>query len=287
MLVFLKENESDRLCTDAWRLPRLLFMCKIGGEECGIPRVMHKHDERLEIMFMARGSGDYSIDGVHYLVKEGDILIFNAGITHEERPHVSEDSLIYCCGLDGLHIDGLKLNQLEERKQPGALPSGDRYSELLCIFELLWLQASRKEQSTLAIINSAVEALLVSCKKVWQESAADTANENKVLGKRIKTFIDAHYNQELTLQSIARDLNINRFYLIHSFKAYSGYSPKQYLIRRRIGEAQSLLLSSDDSIAQIATQVGFENVTNFHRVFKQIVGIPPIKYKKLWLREEG
>lgn len=285
MLIFLQEGEGERIDGEAGPLPRLLFMCKTTAAEAAVPRMMHQHDERLEIMLMARGSGDYSIDGVHYLVKEGDILILNAGITHEERPHITDNSLIYCCGLDGLQLEGLRMNHLLGSKQPSVLASGDRYQEMLCLFELLWLQACRREQRTAGVVNGALQALLVSCRKIWQDAAADTASENKVLGKRIKTFIDAHYGQMMTLESLSCDLNINRFYLIHSFKAYSGYSPKQYLTRRRIGEAQSLLLSSAGSIADIAAQVGFENVTSFHRVFKQIVGIPPLKYRKLWLQD--
>lgn len=72
----------------------------------------------------------------------------------------------------------------------------------------------------------------------------------------------------------------------HLFKAWSGYSPKQYQTRRRIGEAQSLLPGTALSVTEVANAVGYDNVNNFHRIFNNLVGIPA-RYKKYWLTDRA
>ena len=66
-------------------------------------------------------------------------------------------------------------------------------------------------------------------------------------------------------------------------KDISGYSPIQYVIRRRIGLAQTWLISSDLSATQIATMVGYDNTNYFNTLFKRMVGVSPIRYRKQYL----
>lgn len=107
-----------------------------------------------------------------------------------------------------------------------------------------------------------------------------------LLGQRIKDYIDSRYKSDIVLKSITAALNMNQFYLAHVFKAYSGYSPKQYQTRRRIGEAQTLLLSMDLGVTEVANAVGYDNVNNFHLIFHNIIGVSPARYKKFWLTRQ-
>lgn len=62
-------------------------------------------------------------------------------------------------------------------------------------------------------------------------------------------------------------LHISPYYLSHVFKQMSGYSPVQYLLRRRIGEAQTLLITTDLSITRIAEMVGYDTQSYFNLRF--------------------
>ena len=263
--------------------PKLLFVCKTEGEESAIPRVMHKHDDRLEIMFIARGSGDYVIGGKNYLAQEGDILIFNSGVVHDERPHSSRDSVIYSCGLSGLHISGLPADHLQPREYRARVKSGSHFSSVHGLFETLCSQCFRQNNHYGVITHHVMNALLILVRNLCEEQQARNDESTLSLGEQIKDFIDENYTTPITLDAITQKLQINRFYLIHVFKQFSGYPPKQYIIRRRVGEAQSLLLNTDLGVSEIAARVGYDSVNNFHRVFKMIVGIPPSQYKVRWM----
>ena len=80
-------------------------------------------------------------------------------------------------------------------------------------------------------------------------------------------------------------LNISPYYLSHVFKEMSGYSPMQYLLRRRIGEAQTLLISTDLPVTTIAGMVGYDTQSYFNLQFSKNVGMPPKKYRQNYLVE--
>ena len=105
------------------------------------------------------------------------------------------------------------------------------------------------------------------------------------MGQRIKEYIDKNYAEPITLQSMGEALNISPYYLSHVFKEMSGYSPMQYLLRRRIGEAQTLLISTDLPVTTIAGMVGYDTQSYFNLQFSKNVGMPPKKYRQNYLVE--
>lgn len=263
--------------------PRLSFMCKAAGQADAVPRIMHKHDDRFELMFIRSGSGVYNIDGRRYHVTKGDLLLFNANILHDETPTASEDLLIYSCGVEQLKVEGLPLNVLTTRAQPAVMASGEFYTEICQLFDQMWDHINHKRLYSAEIGDSLVSVLLLLCRNIWMVNKQEHENNTTLMGQRIKEYIDNHYKEEIALSSITAVMNMNQFYLGHVFKAYSGYSPKQYQTRLRIGEAQNLLLSTQLGVTEIANAVGYDNVNNFHRIFHNLVGIPPARYKKFWL----
>jgi AraC-like DNA-binding protein/mannose-6-phosphate isomerase-like protein (cupin superfamily) len=278
----LNEHPSARGFENGHR-PRLTFICKAEGIEAAIPRVMHKHDDRFELMFIRAGSGIYNIDGRGYQVQRGDLLLFNANVLHDENPAPSDDLLIFSCGVEQLKVEGLPQNVLTTRHQVAVMPSGEFYDEICQLFDQMWSHVSSKRLYSSEVGDNLISILLLLCRNIWIENKQDQQNNHTLLGQRIKDYIDDHYKDEIALKSITAALNMNQFYLAHVFKAYSGYSPKQYQTRRRIGEAQSLLLSTNLGVTEVANAVGYDNVNNFHRIFLNLIGIPPARYKKFWL----
>lgn len=106
-------------------------------------------------------------------------------------------------------------------------------------------------------------------------------NENTV-SERIKYYLDAHYLEDINLEIIAKNLHLNKFYLSHCFKNYMGISPMQYINKRRISEAQMLLISTKLTITEISFRCGFNNSNYFQTTFKKAIGITPGQYRKKW-----
>ena len=100
------------------------------------------------------------------------------------------------------------------------------------------------------------------------------------LCRNAKAYINENYMEDLTVQIIAKAMSISPSYLSHIFKDVIGYPVKNYLQRRRIGEAQTLLINTKDSITSIASKVGYGNPNYFNAAFSKNVGMSPSQYRK-------
>ena len=85
----------------------------------------------------------------------------------------------------------------------------------------------------------------------------------------VQKYVNDHYDEKITLHEIANKLFINKHALSLAFKEIVGISFREYLVLFRLTEAKKLLLSSDLSISDIAEKVGYVNVNNFIRIFKE------------------
>jgi AraC family transcriptional regulator len=93
-------------------------------------------------------------------------------------------------------------------------------------------------------------------------------------------YIRAHLERDLSLDEIARVINISPSYFANLFKDATGISPYQYVIQQRVEKAKSLLLKTDLTIADIALQVGFCNQSHLTRRFKRLTGETPKKFRR-------
>lgn len=93
-------------------------------------------------------------------------------------------------------------------------------------------------------------------------------------------FIEAHYDQQITLADIAKAAFLSVSRLAHLFKEEMGITLVDYLTSVRISNAKQLLLATDKSCTQICFEVGYNNQSYFTRTFKEIVGMTPRKFRE-------
>lgn len=96
-----------------------------------------------------------------------------------------------------------------------------------------------------------------------------------------RTYIEAQFrNPELTVNRIADHLKIDRSHLYRLFKSEIGLSPMDYINRRRIAEAEVLMVNRRMSIKDVAFSVGFTDQLYFSRVFKRLSGKTPTEFRR-------
>lgn len=94
-------------------------------------------------------------------------------------------------------------------------------------------------------------------------------------------YIQKHYRQKLSLEEIAASCRMSPFHFSRQFKAATGFSPYEYLIKYRLDVAKQLLGTTDLTISQISDQVGFCSSSSFIAAFKKHAGVTPASYRKL------
>ena len=266
--------------------PKLLYVSDIRPHASAHPRVMHAHEDFVEIILICSGSSEYLIHDKKYFIQPGDLLVYNAGVVHDEISGPDIEIGSYCVAIGGLHMPGLRPNMLIAQDAGYVFPTGRSFGELRVLFEMMFQNLVADEPRAEAFCNSLMHALLIKVLAVTEGADAEKdkpVEEPPVLGRRIKEYIDKHYTEPITLQSIGEALNISPYYLSHVFKQMSGYSPVQYLLRRRIGEAQTLLITTDLPITRIAEMVGYDTQSYFNLQFTKNVGMPPNKFRQNYI----
>ena len=94
-------------------------------------------------------------------------------------------------------------------------------------------------------------------------------------------YIEANYNEELYLDSMAEKFNTTPKYLSKMLKQHLGIPFKAYLTQLRISKAEEMLLDKSLKINDISREVGFLNQSSFIRAFKLKNGISPSEYTAL------
>lgn len=93
-------------------------------------------------------------------------------------------------------------------------------------------------------------------------------------------YIRENLDTPITIQKLAEIADLNPTYFSNIFSKLMRISPIQFINKRRIEEAQKLLLVTDETLYQIAQKIGFTDEYYFSRIFKKIVGISPNQYRK-------
>lgn len=97
---------------------------------------------------------------------------------------------------------------------------------------------------------------------------------------KILQYVNDNYQSDISMTDLSRVTGLSVDYMSRRFKAVMYMSPSEYVRRFRIGKAMELLSATDLSIARIAEQTGFSDISLFSRVFKNTVGVPPASYRK-------
>jgi len=92
-------------------------------------------------------------------------------------------------------------------------------------------------------------------------------------------YIDANYDKPISLADIAKSSNLSVSRLAHIFKEQMGITIIDYLTSVRIERAKQLLLATDQNCTEICFQVGYNNQSYFTRIFKELVGMTPRKFR--------
>ena len=108
---------------------------------------------------------------------------------------------------------------------------------------------------------------------------SETDKGNLHIRKALR-YMAAHYAEPLRIADVAETLRLSPGYFAALFRQTVGESFNAYLMRIRIEESKLLLLSTADSLTDIAVALGFSDQSYFCKVFKKHVGISPGKYRR-------
>ena len=245
---------------------------KYGGDWHSVP---HTHNH-LELFYIVGGKGQFLIQDQLYPVNINNLVIINPNVTHTEVS-LNAQPLEYIV----LGIEGIELATHENSNgQFNILDHFESVEISGCLRNIL-REMEQKNPGYEDVCQAYMEILII---RLMRNTALAVPAEPQVIsGNRqcaaVKRYIDLHFKETLTLEQLAEDAHMNKYYLSHAFKREYGVSPINYMISRRIEESKYLLAETDLSMSQIAQLLGFSSLSYFSQVFRRTQSVTPMEYR--------
>lgn len=237
--------------------------------------VEHVH-RFYELYFLADGQINKFIGDRTYHLKPFDMVIISPGTLHKSllcKDFRHERIIIYFDERTVRYPDLLR--KIDEIKGVITLPN-DMAKRVFQILNLL-LQEKETNAWHEAYVSSLVCEILVLVLRHQKTTPAAYAS---VRFEQVIDYVKENCLDAITLTDVAQRFYISASHLSRLFRRNTGFTFTQYVNYQRIIHAQNLLMRCGMTIGEVATQSGFESLTHFGRVFKQLTGMPPRQYKK-------
>lgn len=243
---------------------------------------VHNHSE-FEILYIEKGSSEFSVGGKTFTARENDIVFINPMQVHSIKRDKSGLYRHKCICFDSSIITnkdlGSALNS-EALTIKNLLKNSEKYSSEIAKLILLTYNACINESVTFEMEVTSYITLIFTY--LIKSGLIEKQNYNKSndFCTLIIDYIKNHYHENITSKQASTALNFNQSYFCRNFKLNFGTSFSAYLNAYRISVSRRFLEESKKNITQIAYDVGFSSPASFTKSFKQQMGILPSEYKK-------
>ena len=135
------------------------------------------------------------------------------------------------------------------------------------------------------MIKANILRILTMLIRTYQDEtkSGEMLKEKKNAMKRLEqafAYINAHYCEKITLDEVAASVYMSSNYFSSYFRKVTNISFSEYVTRLRIMHARELLRDPEKSVTEAALECGFNNISNFYRLYKKHIGKPPRDNKK-------
>lgn len=275
------ERDPSKLFSYTGQLPELLFANYIADEpNWTVSAISNKN--WCELLLATGGKAYYTIGRRSYTITTGDLIVLNQGVIHEAHSDRDEPIERWVCALCKVHLTGRGENHILYDNTNPVIPLGSQFEPMKALFQLAMDACRQPGRNAYYVAQYAVCTILAMVDDYLgtgsQVRGAEVDGE-ATLARDVLSYIDQNYNQPLTIKSLSSHFFVSGDYLSHVVKKETGYSPISYLLSRRIGEAQRLLLSTMLPISRIAELTGYANINHFTNAFKKKIGVSPSCYR--------
>ncbi len=267
--------------------PYNTYLCTIPLDFQDVP--LHWHNE-MEIIYIKKGRGLVSIDFHSSIVSSNDIIIVKPGQLHGisqlDSYSMEYENIIFSIDmLVSKHVDSI-YNEFFVPFLSGNIgfPCIIHQTDLIhnslsqCLNKADTICSSFEKGYKLALKSYLYEFFYILY-KYSDSQTSQTKHKNIDKVKNIIKYIETNYQHSITIEEIANISGFSASHFMKFFKKTMGTSFIDYINDYRLSMASRILISSDDTIINIAADCGFDNLSYFNRMFKRRFGITPSQYR--------
>jgi AraC-like DNA-binding protein len=253
----------------------------------------HYHPE-YELVLITKGAGKRMVGDHVDRFEEGDLVFLGSNLPHEWL--CDDEYFSHTKGFKGEGIviqfaedflgktffeisENKKLKKLLSDSVRGCLLKGNNKHIITKIMKKMLLQDPSDNLYSLLnifkILSNSTEHTLLSSPNFLQAFQSDQYDPMK----KVIQYILQNFQEPIHIKNLLKIANMSSTSFSVLFKKTHNMTFKEYLVKIRVGYACRLLSDEDKSISQISFEAGFENLSNFNRLFKKFKGVTPSEFK--------
>lgn len=259
--------------------PRLLYAGYLDRDR-DFSEEAHAH-EFLEVIFITDGKGRVLINGEEKEVCRGDLVIYNAGVTHRERADRDDPFTMLFLAYDGLKLTALPQNSLIPASGECIFRTGDMYGAFSDALGAIIRELEGEEPFYTEVVQGMSETLIHLILRLISRApdSPGIIGTGRIIDSAL-AYIDTHYSEKISLEAIAAACYTNKYHLSHIFTQEEGMSVWKYILKKRILSSTVLLADGRLSVEDVAALVGFGDPGYYCRVFKSSTGMTPSAWRR-------
>lgn len=277
-----------------------LFLIHCGYHNCP-PNYIYDHEKLNEyhLHFVLNGKGTLIINNIKYTVEKNDIFILPKNYIVKYYADSIDPWEYIWVAFDGTLANTYLsyANITPETPVIHSNISNDIYLEyvdkMLETYEFTYSNELKRASFLFELLSTLIEA-----QKVKDSSFSDIKEINNDINiySNISSTIHSYVNAaidfivknyaSINVNDIADFIGINRSYLSTIFKKQLNISPQRYLLNFRMKMAEELIRTTQYTICDIASQVGYNDSLVFSKIFKKTYGLSPANYRNQFIIKE-
>jgi AraC-like DNA-binding protein/mannose-6-phosphate isomerase-like protein (cupin superfamily) len=258
--------------------------------ERGFVMEPEEHDFK-EIYYILDGVADCFIEDKQIKLEPENLFIVPEGVTHHLRDHENSPLSLYILAIKRASLTDFpnfeqQLEKLYEQSKLHIRPL-NRYNyaayEIRTIIRRILYEQRLKRFGYVPAIQATTMSLIIALNRILQNipvpNQSGEMNPTQDRIQKVADYITTNFFEPISVENMARMACLSVRQFTNQFKAVYGVTFTQYLRYHRIKYTQRLLTETNQQIAHICFESGFNDLAHFYRVFKQITGKSPRKYR--------
>ena len=233
----------------------------------------------FQLLYIAAGKAHFHFDNndEETIVHAGHMVLYRPKEPQKYEYYAKDQTEVYWVHFTGNNVTNLLRSYGLTNKKVFHCGSGAEYQNLFrsMIKELQMCQDDYEE-----MLEIYLRQIFIKLQRHFKSSLNfDNSHAFEEIDNAISYFCE-HYNEPINIDDYAKENHFSTSWFIRNFKLYTGITPKQYILKKRIYNAEALLQNTQYNINEIAQIIGYDNPLYFSRVFQKTKGISPSEYRK-------
>ncbi len=288
----VKEKVTDKLEEIVKHGDKFLPFSRYFGD-CRIFKDVYTHwHKEMECIYIRRGRGTFQINKATVVGREGDLILIEKEAIHHIRSSRRDilhfESIVFDLKMMQCVIEDLCqiafVEPLIKKKvtfNPIVRTGDDGYKEISqAFFYILKIYQEKEAYYYVALKAALFQFFYQLLRGGYMEMAQEEETRQIEAIKMVLDYIHAHYSESITAKEMADMVHYSEYHFMKLFKVYTGKTLISYINEYRIERSKYELLKTNQTIDEIADQVGFCTTSYYIQLFQRIEGVTPNKFRK-------